>query len=357
LFFSLFFVARKKTTGEHKPYSKKEQAEKVEVETPETIFEKAYKQVPKPPTPLETARQFARSVISPAEGGQSFLYAVTALIFMYIIAMTEPFWYQVFGETAVIMFPAYLSMWTVVYLATFTTLAGLLALIGNLFWTRASMGSSTLNARSMVYYAMALGLYTTTSKSWVGLVVGYVAGLFVPALVTIMNIAGPMLVYLLMGSSIFIILLAIVLGYFFVLMAIGIGFFMVFSLVSAYWSRYASTITPLWRVFAVWILLTAKELLPPQVTFLVVSGYAIYAGIQAVLSTGGLYRSYQYLNALPAVIIIALIPIGTVNSAMETVLGVVDQAFDTIAPSMGEYSSILAGQYVAKWILSHVPPW
>lgn len=320
-------------------------------------LEMVYRRVPKPPTPLDTARQFARTVIRPQEGGQSFLYAVTALIFMYIVAMTEPFWYSVFRETAVIMFPAYLGMWTVVYLATFTTIAGLFALIGNLFWTRASMGSSTINARSMVYYAMALGLYTATSKMWVGLVTGYVAGVFVPALVAIMNVVGPMLAFLLMGSSIFVVLLAILFGYFFVLMAIAIGMFMVFSLVSAYWSRYASTITPLWRVFAVWIILTAKELLPPQVTFLVVSGYAIYAGIQAVLSTGGLYRSYQYLNALPAVIIVALLPTGTVNFAMGTVLGVVDQVFDTIAPSMGEYSSILAGQYVAKWILSHVPPW
>jgi hypothetical protein len=204
---------------------------------------------------------------------------------------------------------------------------------------------------------MALGLYTATSKSWVGLVVGYVAGMFVPALIAIMNVVGPMLVYLLTVSSIFIALLAILLGYFFVLMAIGIGMFMVFSLVSAYWSRYASTITPLWRVYAVWIILTAKQLLPPEVTFLVVAGYAIYAGIQAVLSTGGLFRSYQYLNALPAVILVALLPVGTVNSVMETVLGIVDQVFGTMAPSMGEYSSILAGQYVAKWILSHVPPW
>jgi hypothetical protein len=350
-------VARKKTTGEHKPDSKKEQAEKVEVETLETKFEKAYKQVPKPPTPLDTARQFTRSVISPAEGGQSFLYAVTALIFMYIIAMTESFWYQIFGGTAVIMFPAYLSMWTVVYLATFTTIAGLFALIGNLLWVRASFGSLTINARSMVFYALALGLYMATCKTWVGLLAGYVAGMFVPALIAIMNVVGPMLVFLLMGSSIFIILLVIVFGYFFVLMAIGIVVFMVFSLVSAYWSRYASTITPLWRVFAVWILLTAKELLPPQVTFLVVSGYAIYAGIQAVLTTGGLYRSYQYLNALPAVVIVALLPVGAVNSAIETVLGIVDQTFETLAPSLGEYSSILAGQYVAKWILGHIPPW
>lgn len=350
----------RKDTGERSVSKKKKQVEKVEIETPETersAFERVYERVKAPPTPLDTARQFARTVIKPEEGGQSFLYAVTALIFMYIIAMTEPFWYQILGETAVIMFPAYLSMWTVVYLATFTTIAGLFALIGNLFWIRASMGSSTLNARSMVYYAMALGLYTATSKSWVGLVAGYVAGLFVPALVTIMNIAGPMLVYLLMGSSIFLVLLAILLGYFFVLMAIGIGFFMVFSLVSAYWSRYASTITPLWRVFAVWMLLTAKELLPPQVTFLVVAGYSIYAGIQAVLTTGGLYRSYQYLNALPAIVIVALLPVGAVNSAMGTVLGIVDQAFETLAPSLGEYSSILAGQYVAKWILSHIPPW
>ena len=346
-------MARKKTTGE----SKKEEAEQVEIVTPESEFEKAYKRVPAPPTPLNTAKQFARTVIRPEEGGQSFLYAITALIFMYIIAMTEPFWYSVFGETAVIMFPAYLSMWTVVYLATFTTIAGLFALVGNLFWIRSSIGSSTINARSMIYYAMALGLYTVTSKMWVGLVVGYVAGVFVPALIAIMNIVGPMLVFLLMGSSIFLILLAIFFGYFFVLMAIAIGMFMVFSLVSAYWSRYASTITPLWRVFAVWIILTAKELLPPQVVFLVVAGYAIYAGIQAVLTTGGLYRSYQYLNALPAVIIVALLPIGSVNSAMETILGIVDQTFNTIAPSMGEYSSILAGQYVAKWILSHIPPW
>lgn len=346
-------MARKKTTGE----SKKEEAEQVEIVTPESEFEKAYKRVPKPPTPLDTARQFARTVIKPEEGGQSFLYAITTLIFMYIIAMTESFWYNVFGETAVIMFPAYLSMWTVVYLASFTTIAGLFALVGNLLWTHASFGSSTINARSMVFYALALGLYTVTCKTWVGLVVGYVAGMFVPALIAIMNVAGPMLVFLLMGSSIFIILLAIVFGYFFVLMAIAIGMFMVFSLVSAYWSRYASTITPLWRVFAVWIILTAKELLPPQVTFLVVAGYTIYAGIQATLTTGGLYRSYQYLNALPAVIIVALLPIGGVNTAMETVLGIVDQTFNTIAPSMGEYNSILAGQYVAKWILSHIPPW
>jgi hypothetical protein len=353
-------VPSRKDTGERAVSRKKKQIEEVEIETPETeksTFERVYERVKVPPTPLDTARQFARTVIKPEEGGQSFLYAVTALIFMYVVALTEPFWYSVFGETAVIMFPAYLGMWTVVYLATFTTIAGLFALIGNLLWTRASMGSLTINARSMTFYALALGLYTATSKAWVGLLAGYVAGMFVPALIAIMNIVGPMLTFLLMGSSIFIVLLAILFGYFFVLMAIGIGMFMVFSLVSAYWSRYASTITPLWRVFAVWMLLTAKELLPPQVTFLVISGYAIYAGIQAVLTTGGLYRSYQYLNALPAVIIIALLPIGTVNSAMETVLGIVDQTFNTIAPSMGEYSSILAGQYVAKFLLSHVPPW
>jgi hypothetical protein len=351
-------VSSRKDTGERAVSKRKTQVEEVEIETPEkSTFERVYERVKAPPTPLDTARQFARTVIKPEEGGQSFLYAVTALIFMFAIASTESFWYSVFGETAVIMFPAYLSMWTVVYLASFTTLSGLFALIGNLLWVRASMGSGTLNARSMTFYALALGLYLASSKMWIGLVVGYATGLFVPALVTIMNIAGPMLVYLLMGSSIFIILLAIILGYFFVLMAIGIGFFMVFSLVSAYWSRYASTITPLWRVFAVWILFTAKELLPPQVTFLVVSGYAIYAGIQAVLSTGGLYRSYQYLNALPAVVIVALLPVGTVNLAMGTVMGVVDQTFETLAPSLGEYSSILAGQYVAKWILSHIPPW
>jgi hypothetical protein len=320
-------------------------------------FEKAYRRVPKPPTLLTTARQFARTVIKPQEGGQSFLYAVTALIFMYAVAMTEPFWYSVFMETAVIMFPAYLGMWIVVYLASFTTIAGLFALIGNLLWIRASRGSNTLNVRSITYYALALGLYTVTSKSWVGLVVGYVAGMFVPALVEVMNIAGPMIVYFLMGSSIFLALLAIIFGYFFVLMAIAVGMFMLFSLVSAYWSRYASTITPLWRVFAVWIILSAKELLPPQVTYLFVAGYAIYAGIQAALSTGGLYRSYQYLNALPAVILVALTPIGAVNSAMETITGIVDQTFDTLAPMMGEYSTILAGQYVAKWILSHIPPW
>jgi len=336
--------------------TKKEEAEQVEIVTPESEFERAYKRVPAPPTPLDTARQFARTVIEPEEGGQSFLYAVTALIFMYIIAMTESFWYSVFGQTAVIMFPAYLGMWIVVYLASFTTIAGLFALVGNLFWIRASTGSSAINARSMIYYAMALGLYTVTSKIWVGLVVGYVAGVFVPALVTIMNIAGPMLAYLLMGSSIFLVLLAILFGYFFVLMAIAVVMFMVFSLVSAYWSHYASTITPLWRVLVVWLILTAKELLP-QIAFLVVAGYTIYAGIQAILSTGGLYRSYQYLNALPAVIIVALLPIGTVNSAMMTVIGIVDQTFNTIAPAMGEYSSILAGQYVAKWILSHIPPW
>jgi hypothetical protein len=350
-------VSEKRKTQNYKRAEEKEQAEQVEIVTPESDFEKAYKRVPKPPTPLNTARQFARTVIKPQEGGQSFLYAVTTLIFMYAIAMTEPFWYSVFMETAVIMFPAYLGMWTVVYLASFTTIAGLFALIGNLLWTRASLGSNTLNVRSMTYYALALGLYTVTSKSWVGLVVGYVAGVFVPALVTIMNIAGPMLVALLMGSSIFLVLLAIIFGYFFVLMAIAIGMFMLFSLVSAYWSRYASTITPLWRVFAVWIILTAKELLPPEVTYLVVAGYSIYAGLQAVLSTGGLYKSYQYLDALPGVIIIALLPIGTVNSAMGTILGIVDQTFETLAPSLGEYSSILAGQYVAKWILSHIPPW
>ena len=350
-------MSEKRKTQEYKRVKAKEQAEQVEITTPESDFEKAYKRVPKPPTPLDTAKRFTRTVVKPEEGGQSFLYAVTALIFMYIIAMTEPFWYSIFNDTAVIMFPAYLSMWTVVYLASFTTIAGLFALIGNLLWIRASLGSNTLNVRSMTYYALALGLYTATSKSWVGLVVGYVAGVFVPALVAIMNIVGPMLTLLLMGSSIFLVLLTIIFGYFFVLMAIAIGMFMLFSLVSAYWSHYASTITPLWRVFAVWIILTAKELLPPEITFLVVSGYAIYAGLQAVLTTGGLYRSYQYLNALPAVIIVALLPIGTVNSAMETVLGIVDQTFNTIAPSMGEYSSILAGQYVAKWILSHIPPW
>nr|ADJ54288.1 hypothetical protein pHA1_gp10 [archaeon enrichment culture clone 1(2010)] len=346
-------MARKKTRVD----AEEEKAEQVEIVTPESEFEKAYKRVPAPPTPLETAKQFTRTIIKPQEGGQSFLYAVTALIFMYALSMTERFWYDTLGQTAVIMFPAYLAMWTVVYLASFTTIAGIFALVANLFWIRASLGSGTLNARSMVYYAMALGLYTATSKMWVGLVAGYIAGVFVPALVTIMNIVGPMLLYLLMGSSIFLVLLAILFGYFFVLMAIGIGMFMVFSLVSAYWSRYASTITPLWRVFAVWIILTAKELLPPEVTFLFVAGYAIYAGIQAVLTTGGLYRSYQYLNALPALIIVALLPIGAVNSAMDTVLGIVDQTFSTIAPSMGEYSSILAGQYVAKWILSHIPPW
>jgi len=350
-------VSEKRRTQDYRRVRDKEQAEQVEIATPESDFERVYKKVPKPPTPLDTARQFARTVVKPQEGGQSFLYALTALIFMYAVASTEPFMYDVFKETFVINFPAYLGMWTVTYLASFTTIASVFALVGNLLWIRASLGSNTINSRSILFYALALGLYTVTSKIWVGLVVGYVAGLFVPALVTIMNIAGPMLVYLLMGSSIFLFLLAILFGYFFVLMAIGIGLFMVFSLISAYWSRYASTVTPLWRVFAVWIILTAKELLPPQVTYLFVAGYAIYAGIQAVLSTGALYRSYQYLNALPAVIIVALLPIGAVNSAMETVTGIVDQVFNSLAPMMGEYSSILAGQYVAKWILSHVPPY
>jgi hypothetical protein len=350
-------VSEERRTQDYRRVKRGEQAEQVEIVTPESEFERVYKKVPKPPTPLDTARQFARTVVRPEEGGQSFLYALTALIFMYAIASTEPFMYDVFKEVFVINFPVYLGMWTVTYLASFTTIAGIFALIGNLLWTRASLGSNTINSRSMFFYALALGLYTVTSKIWVGLVVGYVAGLFVPASVTVLNIAGPMLVYLLMGSSLFLVLLAIIFGFFFVVMAIGVGIFMVFSLVSAYWSRYASTITPLWRVFAVWLVLTAKQLLPPQVTYLFVAGYAIYAGIQAVLSTGSLYRSYQYLNALPAVIIVALLPTGAVNTAMETITGIVDQTFNSLAPMMGEYSSILAGQYVAKWILSHVPPY
>jgi len=350
-------VSEKRRTQDYRRVKEGELAGQVEIVTPESEFERVYRKVPKPPTPLETARQFARTVVRPEEGGQSFLYALTALMFMYAIASTEPFMYGVFREVFVINFPVYLGMWTVTYLASFTTIAGLLALIGNLLWTRASLGSNTINSRSIVYFALALGLYTVTSKIWVGLVVGYVAGLFVPAAVTVMNIAGPMLVYLLMGSSLFLVLLAIFLGYFFVVMVVGVGFFMVFSLVSAYWSRYASTITPLWRVFAVWLILTAKQLLPPQVTYLFVAGYAIYAGIQAVLSTGSLYRSYQYLNALPAVIIVALLPTGAVNTAMGTITSIVDQAFSSLAPMMGEYSSILAGQYVAKWILGHVPPY
>jgi hypothetical protein len=350
-------VSTRRGTEEPRTRRRARQVEKVEVKPEESAFERIYGKVPKPPTPLEAARQLARTAIRPQEGGQSFLYAATALVFMYAVASTEPFLYGIFREAFVVNFPVYLGMWTVTYLASFATIAGLFALIGNLLWVRASMGSRYLNARSMAFYALALGLYLASSKMWVGLVAGYAAGLFVPAAVTILNIAGPMVVYILMGSSIFLILLAIIFGFILILMAIGVGFFMVFSLASAYWSRYASTITPLWRVFAVWIIVTAKQLLPPQVTFLVVAGYAIYAGIQAALSTGGLYRSYQYLNALPAVVMVALLPAGAVSTAVSTVTGVVDQAFSTLAPSMGEYSAILAGQFVAKWILSHVPPW
>jgi hypothetical protein len=323
----------------------------------EKVYEETYGRIPAPPSPLETAENFARTFVSPQMGGQSLLYATATLLAMFLIAYTEQYMYSIFGGVAVVTFPAYLGMWTVTYLASFTTIAGIFALIGNIIWLRASLRSISLSATAMAYYALATAMYMATSKLWVGLMAGYIAGLFVPAVVTVMNIAGPMLVYLLMGSSLFLVLLAIIFGFFFVVMAIGILVFMAFSLVSTYWSRYASTITPLWRVFAVWLILAVKQLLPPQVTYLFVAGYAIYAGIQASLSVGELYKSYQYLNALPAVILVALTPIGTVNTAMDTITGIVDQAFEALAPMMGEYSSILAGQYVAKWILSHIPPY
>jgi len=343
-------MARKAKKPEQVPSGEAEEEKK-------NLYEKIYEKVSFPPSPLETAENFARTFITPQMGGQSLLYATVTLLAMYLIAYTEQYMYNIFGYVAVVTFPAYLGMWTVTYLASYTTIAGIFALIGNALWIRASMRSTSPNATAMAFYALATTMYMITSKLWVGLLVGYIAGLFVPAVVAIMNIAGPMIVYLLMGGSIFLIILAIIFGVFFVVMAIGIGVFMAYSLVSAYWSRFASSITPLWRVYAVWLILSAKELLPPQVTYLFVAGYAIYAGIQASLSVGEIYKSYQYLNALPTVILVALTPIGAVNSAMETITGIVDQTFDTLAPMMGEYSTILAGQYVAKWILGHIPPW
>lgn len=272
-------MARKR--GKAKAVQQAPSAEEEEEEGKKSIYERVYEEVygrvPFPPSPLDTARNFAETVISPSVGGQSLLLAVAALIPMYLIGYTERHLYDLLGYVAVLTFPAYLCVWTVTYLASFTVVAGLLALVGNTLWWHASLRSIIISPRAMAFYALAATLYMVACKLWVGLLVGWAAGLFVPAVAYLLSVAGPVIVYLAFTSSILLIILALLLGFIFVVMAIGALVFMALSLVSAYWSRYASTITPLWRVFAVWLIVTAKQLLPPQVTYLLVAGYAVYA--------------------------------------------------------------------------------
>jgi len=340
---------------------KKERGEKEDkkLPSPREVAKQAYiyarRELPRRLDPTYPLKRALTYMVAPRAGAKSLVMSIAFLGAMYVLASLEPNFYNAFGPGAYVTYPFFLAMWTVLYLATYSTVSAILLTVAGTLYHSAGLRATRIDATAITFYLLGTLLYMATCKFVVGIVANYgfsiavVASLYMavylaPSLLATITFTGLGLVLVLV-----FILLLILVGIPAILSVVVMAIFAIFSFL---WSGYAVGVTPLWRVLAVWMLLAAKALLPPQVVYLVACGYAIYAGIEASLGAVEAGR-YGLLNALPAVVLVAVTPLDTVAGATETVASIVD----TLYMNLGVESPTLeTATAIAKWILSAVPP-
>jgi len=338
------------------------------------LARKAVENIPPPPTPYGEATEFVESVIInvPKSREENLLMAYAMLAGMYGIAGVLIFidnsivnlWQQQLGRVLVfLMAPIILIhlitgflMWFTLYMTTFSSISAIFTNIASKIWTQANY-HHTLSLRAVMYYALAMVLYMATTKVWVGMAVGYFTALLSFLFFKSMqNIIVTLLIFIAALTLTHIVLGVPVLIYA-ILALIYLVFFLVFSILSMFWSRYTTNSMDIHRPLAVWLILAVRELLAPQMAYLAVAGFAIYAGIQAALSVGTQRNNYRYLNMLPALIILATAPMGTVNMLLQIVINATDQAFQYMATIDRWNFIMVSAQGLAKWLLAIIPPW
>lgn len=342
------------------------------------LTKKAIESVPLPPTPYGEVERFVEGVIIEVPEGreknllmafamQAGMYGIAVILVLFdnIIGFEAPPWlpdWMAIGLRIglfLLLIPFVITsllMWFTLYLTTYSSISTIFANIANRIWSQANY-HHTFSPRAIVYYALAMVLYMATAKIWVGIVAGYFLAL--PSFIAFTLIQDLIALSLIPISTLLIgqiiiggLILAWALVTFFYLTS-----FFTFSILSMYWSRYITNSVDIHRLLAVWLILAVRELLAPQMAYLAVAGFAIYAGIQAALSVGTQTSNYRYLNMLPAVIILAVAPMGTVNMLSQTVIAVVDQAFQYMA-SYDKWNYLMQFSHAAaKWLLTVIPPW
>jgi hypothetical protein len=336
------------------------------------LTKKAIESVPLPPTPYGEVERFVERVVIevPTSNETNLLMAFAMLAGMYGIAALLIFIDNIIGQylwpfwltaivVVVLLFPYLITsflMWFTLYLTTFSSISAIFANIANKIWSQGNY-YRTLSPRAVVYYALAMVLYMATAKTWVGIVAGYFLAL--PSFI-FFTIIQEIFVYALILISVMTAVyftMGLLLASWVILTSIYISAFFGFSVISMYWSRYITKSMDIHRLLAVWLIVAVRELLAPQMAYLAVAGFAIYAGIQAALSVGTPNSNYRYINMLPAVIILAVTPTGTLNMVSQTVITAVDQAFQYMASYDKWNYLMLSAQTVAKWLLSVIPPW
>jgi len=338
------------------------------------LARKTVESVPLPPTPYGEVETFVEKVVIsvPESREKNLLMTFAMQAGMYGIAVLLVFADNIIATLLqqwqgwlilAVMIPVFIIylitsflMWLTLYFTTFSSISAIFTVIASKIWTRGNY-HRTLSPRAIVYYALAMVLYMATVKVWVGIAAGYFMALPSFLFFTLVQNAIFYAMVLIGVLTIGHIIAGVVALIWAIIALIYITFFLAFSILSMFWSKYITNSMDIHRPLAVWLILAARELLAPQIAYLAAAGFAIYAGIQAALSVGTQNSNYRYLNMLPAVIILAVAPTGTVNMLSQMVIDIVDQAFQYMASYDNWNVLMVAAQGLAKWILSVIPPW